>query len=569
MFVRTSDFFRLLLALVLLGLLTDEILAQPLSRPIPQKKETTKETLDLQNPQNEFQTIPNRWKPFVKDNLINPYRTNILKGDLPIFGSMRNPWFLEIGLTSTTAAEVLNIPVPVGGVSTESPNSLDLLGKGRIMGGAQILQASLALIQGNTTFKPPNFEFRFSPALNVNTAHAQETGVLNINPENKPTRWDHYLGIQELFLDYHLADISARYDFVSSRLGVQPFNADFRGFLFISHEPGLRFFGNADNNHFQYNLAYFRRLEKDTNSGLNRILDDRREDVYVANLYFQDAVILGHTLQGIVLHRQDHGESHQRYNANGFLVRPASIGDLRSKSIRSTYLGLNGDGHWGRWNLTHSLYGVFGEESHNAIAGRKVDILAAQFALEVSYDINWLRPKISYFFASGDRDPFDDRATGFDAVVEAPQFAGADSSYWNRQFIPFVAGGGVGLTNKRSFLANLNSGREEGQANFVNPGIHVMNLACDFELTPKLKLISNVNYLMFAETESLEALRQLDSISRRIGWDLSAAVFYRPFLNNHMKAKAGSALFVPGKGFLQLYGDKLRTHVFAELVLAY
>ncbi len=566
MSARIFDFTRVSLALlVLMG----ETSAQPLSRPSPQKKQEIQDSFDLQKSQDEFQTIPNRWKPFVKDNLLNPYRTNILKGDLPLFGSMRNPWFLEIGLTSTTAAEILNIPVPVGGVSTENSNSLDLLGDGRIMGGAQILQASLALIQGNTTFKPPNFELRFSPAFNLNYAQAQETGVLNINPERKPSRWDHYLGVQELFVDYHLADISARYDFISSRLGIQPFNADFRGFLFISHEPGLRFFGSADNNRFQYNLAYFRRLEKNTNSGLNIIHDDRREDVLVANVYFQDAIVLGHSLQAVLLHRQDHGETNQRFNSNGFLVRPASIGDLRSKSIRSTYLGLNGDGHIGRWNLTHSLYGVFGEESHNAIAGRKVDILAAQAAVEISYDINWFRPKASYFFASGDKDPFDDQATGFDAVVESPQFAGADTSYWNRQFIPFIAGGGVGLTNKKSFLANLSSGREEGQANFVNPGIHVMNLGCDFELTPKLKLVSNLNYLMFAQTETLEALRQLDSISRSIGWDFSAAIFYRPYLNNHVKAKMGSALFVPGKGFEQLFGNRLRTQAFAELVLAY
>ena len=32
---------------------------------------------------------------------------------------------------------------------------------------------------------------------------------------------------------------------------------------------GVRLFGTRDNNQWQYNLAWFRRIEKDTNSGLN------------------------------------------------------------------------------------------------------------------------------------------------------------------------------------------------------------------------------------------------------------------------------------------------------------
>ena len=564
-------FARISKGLIAFGLVGGwfDLPAQPLSRPSPQKESQSPKPFDLQSTEESFKTIRNRWAPYAKERWFDPYNTNRLKADLPAFGSMRDPWFLELGLSSTTALESFDIPVAVGGTSTQNPNALDLLGRGRLLGFVQVIQPSISLIQGNTTFKPPQFELRFSPAFNLNHTQAAETGVLNINPERPPSRTDYFIGIQELFIDYHLVDISARYDFVSSRVGIQPFNADFRGFLFLANEPGIRFFGNADNNKLQFNLAYFRRLEKDTNSGLNVISNDREEDVYVANLYWQDLLQLGHTLQAIILHREDHVASTRDYNSNGFLARPASIGDQRPKTIRSTYLGLNGDGHFDRLNVSHSFYFVFGSESHNPIAGRSADILATQAAVELSYDINWLRPKLSYFFASGDGDPFDGTATGFDAVSESPQFAGGESSYWVRQFIPFVAGGGVGLTNKKSFLPNLSSGREEGQANFVNPGLHLINLGCDFELTPKLKLVSNVNYMMFAQAESLQALRQLNAISRRIGWDLSTAIFYRPLLNNNIRTKVGSALFIPGKGFEQLFGDQIRYQVFAELSLLY
>ena len=36
------------------------------------------------------------------------------------------------------------------------------------------------------------------------------------------------------------------------------------------------------------------------------------------------------------------------YDRNGFLVRPALIGDVRPHAIKVGYLGFNGDGHLGR-----------------------------------------------------------------------------------------------------------------------------------------------------------------------------------------------------------------------------
>ena len=83
-----------------------------------------------------------------------------------------------------------------------------------------------------------------------------------------------FVGVQELFFDYHIRNTSDRYDFDSFRIGIQPFQADFRGFLFQDQQLGLRFFGTRDNNRFQYNVAAFWRLEKDTNSGLNAVLPD-------------------------------------------------------------------------------------------------------------------------------------------------------------------------------------------------------------------------------------------------------------------------------------------------------
>ena len=47
---------------------------------------------------------------------------------------------------------------------------------------------------------------------------------------------------------------------------------------------------------------------------------------------------------------------------------------------------------------------------------------------------------LSFLYGSGDKNPFDHKATGFDAIQENPQFAGGDTSYWISQAVPLVGG---------------------------------------------------------------------------------------------------------------------------------
>src|SRR5581483_10695128 len=78
--------------------------------------------------------------------------------------------------------------------------------------------------------------------------------------------------------------------------------------------------GNLHANRTQWSVAYFRELEKDTNSGLNRAFADRGQDVAVANLTRQDFVFPGYATQLSLTYDDDHGRRH--YDENGFLVRP-------------------------------------------------------------------------------------------------------------------------------------------------------------------------------------------------------------------------------------------------------
>ena len=520
--------------------------------------------------ENDYETIHNRWNMFYQGKWYDPYNQNILKGDIPIFGSPGHEWFLELDFTSLSLVEGRNLPTPVGGASTERSQTNDVLGRTDQLVAEENLIFQIALIRGNTVFKPQEFEFRATPILNFNYANVDETGFLRVDPSRGSDRDDFHFGFKELFADIHLADLSERYDFASTRVGIQRFNSDFRGFVFFDEAPGARVFGTLDNNHYQWNLAWFSRLDKDVNSLQNKVFDMRDEQVIVANLYKQDLFFLGHTVEGVVIHREDTaGDDGLHYDDNGFLVRPASIGSERAKNVYNTYLGLNSDGHIGPINVNSSYYYTFGSESHNAIADKATKIDAHMGALEISHDFNWVRLKTSVFYASGDKNPYDDRATGFDTIFDNPQFAGGDTSYWQRQGIPFIGGGGVALVNRFSLIPDLKPGKEQGQSNFVNPGLRLYNVGADLSLTPKLQLTSNATYLQFDRTESLEVLRQDGSIDNSIGFDLSTGIIYRPFLNNNVQIRLAGGALLPSKGLKNLYGDDTLYHGFTNLIFNY
>ncbi len=525
---------------------------------------------DINSSASDFVPVPDRWRQFYAGKWYDPYNQNEWKGDLPMFGEPGHEWFVELSLISDTLLERRKIPVGVGFESTENSQSTDQFGDGNTSIFQQNFIPSIAIIRGNTTFKPPELEFRIVPVVNVNHARFEEEKIVRIDSVRDTTRDDAHIGFNELFVDYHLANLSERYDFISTRVGIQHFASDFRGFVFTDDAPGVRLFGNYDNNKTQYNLAYFSRLDKDTNSGINTTFQERHEDVIVGNLFRQDALALGHQLQGVIIQRNDTAGNHGfHYDQNGFLVRPSSFGDERPKNIYSTYFGLNGDGHFGRINTTSAFYYVTGSESHSPIAERAVDINAGMAALEVSYDQNWIRYRVSAFYASGDSDPFDNKAEGFDAVLDNPNFAGGDLSYWQRQGIPLVGGGGVNLTNRLSLLPNLRAGKEEGQSNFVNPGLRLLNLGVDFEVLPELKIITNASYLQFDEVAVLETIRHDGSISRDIGYDLSVGGLYRPFLNNNVQVRFGTAVLIPDDGVENLFGDEVLYDFFTNLILQY
>jgi hypothetical protein len=512
-------------------------------------------------PTSDFVPIEDRWRlgfpdwnrferpleaPYVKGRWWDPYNQNVLKGDYPILGQHI---FMNLSAISDTVFEARKVLLP-SGASSADPGSAEFFGNGNQLFLNQNFIISLELFKGDTAFKPRDWEFRITPVFNVTYLDAKETGVVNIDVTQGTTRLDSYISLQEFFVEYHLADLSPNYDFISTRSGIQGFTSDFRGFIFSDNQLGFRLFGNLESNRNQFNVAYFRPLEKDTNSGLNRLFETRRQHLGIANFFRQDFIWPGYTLQLSMHYLHDAGAEH--VDENGFTVRPAVVGRAQPHTIAATYLGWAGDGHIGPVNLTHAFYYVIGQDSLNPIANRRQDISAQMVALELSTDLDWIRPKLSFFWASGDGDPRDRHARGFDSIFDNPNFAGAGFSYWVRQGLP-LTGTNLELVGRNSLLPNLRSSKIEGQPNFVNPGLFLLGTGADIEITPKLRASVNVNFLRFHQTQALSLLLFQPRIRHDIGIDSSLGFRYRPFLNENILITVGGGTLSAGQGLKDIY----------------
>ncbi len=533
---------------------------------------------------DEYETMEDRWRQgmptwdrrgtpkgrafdenFMLGRWFDPYNLNFLKGDYPILGQHT---FLNVTATTTALFEGRQVPqatTPFESTAREAQN--EFFGRPNQFFYTQPIFVSFDLFHGDAGFKPVDWRIRLTPAFNVNYLDTEELAIVNPDVRRGTTRGRTWTTLQEWFGEVKLFDHGNEYDFVSLRAGSQPFTSDFRGFIFSDVNRGVRIFGTGESNRNQFNLAYFRQLEKETNSGLNTF-EDRDQNIVIANFYRQDFLITGYTGTASVHYNNDGPDF--LFDRNHVLVRPDPTGVFAPHRVESVYLGVGGDGHIGRYNLSNVMYLALGRDSMNPIAGRPQEIVAKMAAVELSYDRDWARFRGSYMYQSGDNNPNDGTAAGFDSILDNTNFAG-EASYWNRQSIALF---GVNLMQRNSLYNNLRSSKIQGQSNFVNPGLQLVNFGVDVDITPRLRSINNFNHLWFDSTKVLETYLFQSNVDKAIGFDLSTAVEYRPALNNNCIINAGVAVLIPGSGFRQLY-NRLEARVnpmvagFLEVTLTY
>ena len=534
-----------------------------------------------------------RWKRYADPSTETPYQSGALrfwhpylqsqlKGDAPIIGQ---DIFLNLTLNNFSQFETRRLPTP-SGVSAARPNSSEFFGRSEQIFFSNDFSIGIDLFKGETAFKPVVWALRLLAVANYNYITVKENNVLDPDPRGpgftgppgslvNPNPGDPFVGLgpgltrppqdlehsryttrhkdwyalQEAFGEIHIRDLTNNYDFVSSRFGIQPFVSDFRGFIFNDTNLGIRAFGNYDNNRWQYNFIAFDMREKDTYSDLNKF-DRRDQQIFVANVYRQDFFAKGYTAQLSFHANFDGGERH--FDKNDFITRPAPIGAVRDHYLQAYYLGWTGDGHIGKLNLTHAFYQALGEDGFNGIAQQRVDINAQMAALELSIDKDWLRFKLSGFYASGDPDPRNSHATGFDTIFDRPFFIGGPFSFYVHQGFN-LGGTAVNFKQRDSLVIDLRTSKSEGQSNFVNPGAFIIGYGNDADITPKLKAFLNVNYIWMMETESIRQVLMTNHASNEFGLDCSIGFQYRPLLTNNIILTAGVGFLVPGQGYKDIY----------------
>jgi len=351
--------------------------------------------------------------------------------------------------------------------------------------------------------------------------------------------------LQEAFGDLRLFEIGKNLDLTFLRAGLQVFQSDFHGLVLFDNIAGGRVFGEIDRNRWRYDLVAASRVFKDARTGLVEFNDNREQMAYLARLT-RDDLIPGWN-----------AELSFAYNSDKF-----------NRNLDVGYASLTFNGNLGRLGFNPAVHLAAGKDDRNPFAGRSVDILAALFVLDMAYTFDaadWLTWRLSYAHATGDSDPTDSRASGFDSINDTTvNLFGGPASYFVGENIKL---GNTDLVRGNSFLPSLRGGN--ATSNFVNPGIHAVGTGFEAQLSHRVFAFVNTNYYRFANTQVLEQLvgRRVD---KSIGVEGNTGFFFRPFLDEVVIVGVALSYLKPDSGLRDLFGtDESVYSVSVNLKLAF
>jgi hypothetical protein len=476
---------------------------------------------------------PDRWRLLLpgatvrpRTPLYDPYNPNILKGDYPILGDRL--FFTVTGVLDTFLDQKRNLDFTERSpdVPFHEDNSLTQI----------TASIALELFHGTTVFAPKDWAIRVTPLYrfrcNDNNAQDYQCGT--------------HFTLFEAFAEAKLFEIGDTFDPTSARLGIQVFNADFFGFVYNDTQPGFRLFSEIARNQYKGNLAVFDRLNKDFLTALNELYDRREHQVAVLSLQWDDFLWPGFNILPNVVY------SHDDFVPGG--------------ALDAVWVGFAANGHVGPFNVNGAAYYVFGDTAKNTPSGRSQDISAGMVFAQVTYPISFLNPRLAVLYATGDHDPNDDDATGFDSAFDTVNFGGGQFSFLFGEKVPFGAAGAQ-LFRGNSVFPSLRAANATSQ--FVNPGVLVVNPGIDIQLTAITIFEANYNYVRFDNTSSLERIAG-KSVAAEAGHEFNAGLTYRPFANEQVILFGGGAVFLPSQGIEDFFGtSKAAYKALLRLVLTF
>ncbi|MCL6480243.1 MAG: hypothetical protein K6U02_00815 [Firmicutes bacterium] len=457
--------------------LSEEQNQQPSPRPVDGAADPQAAAAPSATPaQSEIRTVPSRWRSFDPSGqnpeyifrIYDPYHQNLLKADFPLAGN----WFLELNALNTFVykarrnldfSNVFADQISLGNLEFHSHNHFR----------NENLIFGLELRRFDDTFFPSDFRIRLNGVFDYRADLNAFLRTSNVEPF-----------LFDAFVDVKLHDFGGdedgrdNFDLLFLRGGFQGFRSDFHGLVFNDVGLGGRLFGEFQRNRFRYDFLWLKLFQKDPATGFLSFSRPSAHQVAIGRFTWEDFLVLGWNSEWSVHYNRER--------------RKIGGGPLEQQHD-TFYWGATFNGQLGRVEFNPAFYAVHGN-ADQVVGGVPVEHSVAAFLvlLDVRYPFDYWKFRAGYLFASGDGNPADRRDTGFDAISDSIVLFGGPLSYWTGENIRFGRGDFV---RANSVFPSLRGANEP--ANYINPGIQILNVGLDVVLSPRLEFSGNVNYLRF------------------------------------------------------------------------
>ena len=328
--------------------------------------------------------------PYMPGRLVRPVTTRTYsRATYPIIGQHT---FLDV-TAGPSRFEFRQIPTATTPFESTARPGQNFFGRPNSIFTHDFFLSAFDLFHGDAAFKPVDWRIKLTPIFNVNNLLVQELAIVSPNV-SRDGREPASSGRSRRRSSRRSWPTSGPTT-TSSRSGSAPSRStsDFRGFLFDDINRGGPALRHANANRDQFNLVYFRQWEKDTNSGLNTF-NDRGQNSSSPTTTARTSSFPGYTAGSL---NYDNDPASFKFDKNRFLVRPDPVGRVPAAHSRRGLPRLGGDGHIGRFNITHQFYWALGYDSLNPLANQAADDQRPDGRIERSYDRDWVRFRASFF----------------------------------------------------------------------------------------------------------------------------------------------------------------------------
>lgn len=366
----------------------------------------------------------------------------------------------------------------------------------------------------------------------------------NVSLENNSFRREDDDEETDLALEESWLQVAVNKKFnINIRAGIQDYKSDFIGSIYNDTDLGLRVTGSYKG--VDWSLYGTNRLENDLLSDFNQISSFRDQQVYIAHLQFN----IGKTTVKPSIHFNIDEEGDHRRGRVG-----------REEDVEAFYIGFTTYGPIGPVNLLTGLYGVFGSQDNVSLVGaiplRDQNVRAFAGYIDVSYPMlnGKMTPHTGVFYVSGDSDPFDGDATGFDAISDHVDVWGSKGFMIDDRVALGALGGRTFMRHDSPYTSLRDT---DANSNYVNPGAVAVNIGLNTKPFDKLSLDTNFTQFWWRETDSLEAILGAlgvpNNLGNTLGFEVNMEASYK--LTDKLNLNASGTIYKTNQDLRYVFGD--------------